>query len=164
MTGTFDHDLHRRRRGALNSFFSVASVRKLEPTIQDHTNKVLSRMEKASVTGEPIEMSIMFKAYASDTVVSYAFGDCFHFLDDPKFGKPYFEAVDIFFQLNHLFGHWPLIGWAVRMAPGWVMRNFGPSLREMWEKKLVRVRTLLQSTQMLTITVVDPEGARDQDF
>jgi cytochrome P450 len=158
MTGTFDHDQHRRRRGAINPFFSVASIRKLEPTIREHTNKVLSRMEQASISGEPIPMNLMFKAYASDTVVQYAFGDCFHFLDNPNWGRPYFEAVDTFFALNHLMGHWPWIGWLVRMAPGWVMRNFGPALREMWEKKLVRKMALLQHNQLLTITVVDPEG------
>jgi hypothetical protein len=27
----------------------------------------------------------------------------------------------------------------VGKAPGWVMRNFGEGLREMWEKKMVRL-------------------------
>jgi cytochrome P450 len=134
MTATEDHDMHRKRRGVINPFFSVASVRKLEPVIREHTEKVLNRIEHAS---GPIEMNVLFKAYASDTVVQYAFGDCFHFLDDAQCGKPYFKAVDMFFSLNHLFGHWPIVGWMVAKTPGWIMRNFGEGLREMWEKKMV---------------------------
>ncbi|KAF1842730.1 cytochrome P450 [Cucurbitaria berberidis CBS 394.84] len=132
MTATEDHDMHRRRRAVINPFFSVASVRKLEPVIRQHTEKVLARLEQAT---EPVEMNLLFKAYANDTVVQYAFGVCFHFLDDAECGKPYFKAVDMFFSLNHLFGHWPFIGWMVGKAPGWVMRNFGEGLREMWRRK-----------------------------
>ncbi|USP82213.1 Cytochrome P450 [Curvularia clavata] len=133
MTATEDHDMHRKRRGVINPFFSVASVRKLEPVIREHTEKVLNRIEQAN---GPIEMNVLFKAYASDTVVQYAFGDCFHFLDDAQCGKPYFKAVDMFFSLNHLFGHWPIVGWMVAKTPGWMMKNFGEGLREMWEKKM----------------------------
>ncbi|CAE7185156.1 hypothetical protein P3342_008311 [Pyrenophora teres f. teres] len=157
MTATEDHDMHRRRRAVINPFFSVASVRKLEPVIRQHTEKVLSRLEQAS--GKPFEMNLLFKAYASDTVVQYAFGDCFHFLDDAECGKPYFKAVDMFFSLNHLFGHWPLIGWMVAKTPGWVMKNFGEGLREMWEKKMWWIQKVREIR-----TSNDPERVKSTIF
>jgi cytochrome P450 len=104
MAATEGHNMHRRRRAVIIPFFSVASVRKLEPVIRQHTEKVLARLEQAS---EPVEMNLLFKTYTTDTVVQYAFGDSFHFLDDAECGKPYFKAVEMFFSLNHLFGHWP---------------------------------------------------------
>jgi hypothetical protein len=131
MTATEDHNMHRRRHAVIIPFFSVASIRKLEPVIRHHTEKVLARLEQAS---GPVEMNLLFKAYTSHTVGQYAFADCFHFLDDAECGKPYFKAVEMFSSLNHLFGHWPWMEWMVGKAPDWVMRNFGEGLREMWEK------------------------------
>ena len=34
MVATISHDMHRKRRGAMASFFSKASVRKVEPIIK----------------------------------------------------------------------------------------------------------------------------------
>ena len=41
---TKEHDLHRRRRAAVNPFFSKLSVRRVEPTIQRTLSKLISRM------------------------------------------------------------------------------------------------------------------------
>ena len=84
MTTTEDHGMHRKRRSIINPFFSVSSVRKLEPVTREHTEKVLNRIEQASGS---IEVSVPFKAYASDTVVQYAFSDCFHFLNNTSAGS-----------------------------------------------------------------------------
>ncbi|KAI1156181.1 cytochrome P450 [Nemania diffusa] len=80
MVATMDHDMHRRRRNAVNTFFSTASIQRLEPIMQDHISRI-------------------------DVITIYAFGDSFGFLDEPDLGRPYFEATGLFFELTHIFGH-----------------------------------------------------------
>ncbi|XDG09712.1 hypothetical protein ABKA04_009327 [Annulohypoxylon sp. FPYF3050] len=94
IVSTPDHDLHRQRRNALNSFFSVASVRRLEPIMKEYMGKLISRMEQAGNTGEILQMHHLFKACASDVITVYAFGVCFGFMDTPDFGRAFFESTD----------------------------------------------------------------------
>ena len=39
------HDQHRARRAALNHFFSMASVRRLEPVIAERVNALMQRLQ-----------------------------------------------------------------------------------------------------------------------
>ena len=50
---TVDHDLHRSRRGALNRFFSTASVRRLQFVIEERAQVLLERLRDfKNVEGE----------------------------------------------------------------------------------------------------------------
>ena len=39
-----EHDQHKARRAALNRFFSMASVRRLEPVIAERVNALMERL------------------------------------------------------------------------------------------------------------------------
>ncbi|RYP39101.1 hypothetical protein DL768_010736 [Monosporascus sp. mg162] len=97
IVSTSDHDLHRGRRNALNSFFSVASVRRLVATMKEYRAKMISRMEQAGETGEIMQMHHVFKACASDVITEYAFTECFGFMNTADFGRAFFESTDAFF-------------------------------------------------------------------
>ena len=75
MLATQDHELHRKRRSALNPYFSQQSVRRLEPIINDTLASLLSRMDGWSKTGSPTPMNIAFRAATKDVIQAYAFGD-----------------------------------------------------------------------------------------
>lgn len=139
MVATVDHDIHRRRRNALNSFFSGASIRRLEPIMKEHMAKILSRMEQSGERNEVVELHHVFKACTSDVITGYAFGDSFHFLDEREYGKSYFEATDVLFGLTHIFGHFPWFAILVRSAPAWAIKTFFPSMREVTERQKVRI-------------------------
>ena len=135
IVSTPDHDLHRRRRNALNSFFSVASVRRLEPLMKMCMAKLLSRMEDSGKAREVVQMHPMFKASASDVINLYAFGDCMEFMDAPDWGLPYFAATDRFFGLTHVFALFPgIVAWAQSM-PGWAVRLLAPSLSKLRDRQ-----------------------------
>ena len=59
---TAEHDLHKKRRAALLPFFSMASVRKLQPVIQERVNVLLDRLKGFKNTGEVLNASCMFAA------------------------------------------------------------------------------------------------------
>lgn len=44
MFSTTSHDQHKLRRAALNRFFSMASVKKLQPMIEERVDKLLKRL------------------------------------------------------------------------------------------------------------------------
>ncbi|KUI64499.1 Trichodiene oxygenase [Cytospora mali] len=128
IVSTPDHDLHRRRRNALNSFFSVASIRRLEPIMKKYMAKLIARMEKAGSTGEVLQMHHLFKACASDVITIYAFDDCFGFMDTPDCGKAFFESTD--------------------NMPTWLVKVLFPSLSELRDRQdwwITKVREIRNS-------------------
>ncbi|KAI1442048.1 cytochrome P450 CYP682H1 [Annulohypoxylon stygium] len=148
IVSTPDHDLHRQRRNALNSFFSVASVRRLEPIMKEYMGKLISRMEQAGKTGEILQMHHLFKACASDVITVYAFGVCFGFMDTPDFGRAFFESTDVFFLLTHIFGLVPWLVGYVQTVPTWMIKTFFPSLSELRDRQdwwIAQVRDIRNS-------------------
>ncbi|KAJ8063550.1 hypothetical protein OCU04_007422 [Sclerotinia nivalis] len=148
IVSTPGHDLHRRRRNALNSFFSVASIRRLEPIIRKHMEKMLSRMEVSGKTGEIVHMHHVFKACASDVITVYAFDDSFEYMNEPDYGRSFFESTDIFFYLTHIFGLVPGLVDFAQNAPGWLLKIFIPNLQQLRERQdwwIERVREIKSS-------------------
>jgi cytochrome P450 len=59
---TDDHDLHRRRRAALNPYFSKAKVRSLQPRIEEALDKLMGRFDGFQQSGEPMTVSLAYAA------------------------------------------------------------------------------------------------------
>jgi hypothetical protein len=135
IVSTPDHDLHRRRRNALNSFFSVASIRRLEPIMKKYMAKMITRMEQAGENGEIMSMHGVFKACASDVITEYAFGECFGFMNTPDFGRAFFESTDVFFYLTHIFGLVPWLVYYVQNMPSWLVKLLVPHLSELRDRQ-----------------------------
>ncbi|KAI0485715.1 cytochrome P450 CYP682H1 [Xylaria cf. heliscus] len=145
---TPDHDLHRRRRNALNSFFSVASIRRLEPIMKKYMAEMISRMEQAGQTGVIMQMHSVFKACASDVITEYAFGESFGFMYTPDFGKRFFESTDVFFFLTHIFGLVPWLVHCVQNIPSWLIKLLAPNLSELRDRQdwwIAKVREIRNS-------------------
>lgn len=140
IVATVDHDMHRMRRNSINGFFSNASIRRVEPIIKENLEKMLARWnEPTGKNGKVLHMHPVFKAYASDIITTYAFGDCFHFLDEEDWGMSYFASTDRYFSLTHVFGHFPIVMKLVNNMPTWALRIFIPNLTEMSGKQMVRL-------------------------
>lgn len=137
IVATAEHDVHRRRRNALNSFFSGASVRRLEPILQEYMCKMLHRMQKSGMQCEVVELHHMFKACASDIITLYAFGDSFHFMDQTDYGQPYFRAGEAFNSLTHVFGAFPWLLTIASSTPGWLMKYLKPEMTEFVDRREV---------------------------
>ncbi|KAK4223161.1 cytochrome P450 [Podospora fimiseda] len=148
IVSTPGHDLHRRRRNALNSFFSVASIRRLDIVMKEYTEKMLNRMEKISKSNNQVlQFHHMFKACASDVITIYAFGECFGFMELEDFGWSFFESTDEFFFLTHLFFLIPGLVQIAQNAPAWILKKIIPALGELrdrqdwWLNKVREIRT-----------------------
>ncbi|KAI0441396.1 cytochrome P450 [Xylaria telfairii] len=148
IVSTPEHDLHRRRRNALNSFFSVGSIRRLEPIMKKYMATMISCMEEAGKTGEVLTMHSIFKACASDVITEYAFGECFGFMNLPDFGRAFFDSTDFFFYLTHVFGLVPWLVHYVQNMPSWLVKLLVPSLSELRDRQdwwITKVREIKAS-------------------
>lgn len=137
---TIHHQTHRLRRNSINGFFSNASIRRVEPIIREKLGKMLARWADGAAgrEGKVLRVHTVFKAYASDIITTYAFGDCFHFLDEDDWGEAYFASTEIYFKLNHAFAHIPYLSRLVNYLPAAALGLFLPNLKEMSAKQSVR--------------------------
>ncbi|KAF9884916.1 hypothetical protein FE257_000907 [Aspergillus nanangensis] len=159
IVATAQHDVHRRRRNALNSFFSGANVRRLEPIIQENMHKVLVRMIASGEQSEVVEPHHMFKACASDIITFYAFGDSFRFMDRSDYGQPYFRSGEVFNSMTHIFGAFPWLLTLAILAPGWLVKYVKPEMAEFVDRRewwIGKVREIRNSN--------DPERAKNTIF
>lgn len=149
MVTTIDHDVHRRRRNAVNVFFSSSSIRRLEPILHERLARLLGRLRADE--DKPVQVHPFFRAFANDVITTYAFGRSFGLLDRPDLGRPFFEATDAFFRLEHLFGHFFWLADLVHSMPLWVVPLLFPSLKELAEKQawwVERVREIRNAPNM----------------
>lgn len=64
--GTIQHDLHRKRREALNPFFSKKSVQGLGPMISTKTDLLCKRFDDHLNSQTPINLSDVYFAFANE--------------------------------------------------------------------------------------------------
>ncbi|SPQ21598.1 081fbd33-2ec6-4db0-aec7-cd1a12f98c00 [Thermothielavioides terrestris] len=150
MVTTVDHDVHRRRRNAVNAFFSNNSIRRMEPILQERLRTLLRRI-RSGEPGKALEMHPVFRACTNDVITTYAFGRSLGLLDRADFGVPYFEASDVFFRLEHLFGHFHWLADLVQALPFWLVPMLFPSLQELVAKQawwMDRIREIRGSADM----------------
>lgn len=62
---TVDHDTHRMRRSAMNPFFSKASVRRLQPLVNERVDMLMSRIKGFRETGGTMPLSTAYTALSS---------------------------------------------------------------------------------------------------
>ena len=62
---TSDHDRHRSRRAAMSPFFSMASVRRLQPMIEERVQAFLKRLSELKGSGVVLRMPVVVNAFSN---------------------------------------------------------------------------------------------------
>lgn len=66
------------RRNSLNPFFSMSTVRSLQPVMQERIDVVMGRMKEFIDKDKVLNATYMLAAYTNDIVETYCFGKCQH--------------------------------------------------------------------------------------
>ncbi|KAI1271765.1 cytochrome P450 [Xylaria sp. FL0933] len=160
IVATISHERHRIRRNSISTFFSAASVGRVESSIKGKLEKMLERWNNFGRGGDAVlKMATVFQAYASDVITSYAFGDSANFLDDENWGEGYFSSQERYFRLTHIFGCFPIIMRLVNHMPAWVMSIFIPNLSAMSERQEWMINRIRQIR-----TSPDPNAVKSTIF
>jgi cytochrome P450 len=98
---TADHALHRRRRAALNPYFSKRSITEFQPVIRQKVEDLSKKIREYKERGIPIVLSEAYPAFAGDIITEYAFGVDYNHLESPEFSASFHAA----FMAAGEFGH-----------------------------------------------------------
>ncbi|KAF3768154.1 cytochrome P450 [Cryphonectria parasitica EP155] len=80
--GSIAHDLHRKRREALNSFFSHQRIGRLNPELADKISQIETVFSRAKESSEVLNLSDIYYAFCNDIVHEYCFGNSPNLLHD----------------------------------------------------------------------------------
>lgn len=96
--GTTDHDLHRRRRAALNPFFSKTQIRRFSPWIQERADILCRRLEEEyKGTGKVLVLNDAFTCFTADNIMRYSFAEHHNYVESPDFEAPLLKYIGSFF-------------------------------------------------------------------
>ena len=90
------------RRAAVSPFFSSASLRKLEPLIQDNVSRLISVFRRYRSTGEVIPLRPAFSALTSDVIADYCFGGSENYIEAEGFNAMVLETTDVLTDNMHV--------------------------------------------------------------
>ncbi|EKG12713.1 Cytochrome P450 [Macrophomina phaseolina MS6] len=125
---TVDHDLHRLRRGAMNRFFSKASVTRLEPLIRDTVAKLCAQIETYAGTGEPAKLNSAFSCMTTDIVTEYAFARSYNFLSAREFEPNFHKAITAGSDMGPLIKQLPWVLSLMRCLPRQAVARLNPAM------------------------------------
>lgn len=122
---------HRVKRAALNKHFSRRKVLQLEGIVKQKVDKMLSRMQSAfEMTGQ-IDLHYPFRAVSVDIVTDYAFDNSYGFLNQPEFGREFFDMVRGFGPATLFFQSFPEFRQRALKVPLWIGKMINKHLERM---------------------------------
>ncbi|KAM3081124.1 hypothetical protein ACMFMG_005080 [Clarireedia jacksonii] len=132
MVGTIGHDHHRMRRGAINRYFSKASVQRIEPLIQSNVNVLVRRLLEYRGSGKSVSLSAAYTCFTNDVVAEYAFGRPYHYLENSKdFQNKFHEALYNISKISHVI---KVLPWLLPM-----MQSLPPAVIKILDLKVSTV-------------------------
>jgi cytochrome P450 len=125
------HEVHKRRRDSLAQYFSMQSIRSLEPRIATVADNMMSRFKLAAQTGEVVNVSWMSAAFAMDVVTQYAFGEALGTTDMllDNMGKWAFDMSKNTLPMNPVSRQFKLLIATMTRLPDSVIVSMNPHVK-----------------------------------
>ena len=140
----------------MSPYFSKASVRRLEPVLQQALKSLLKRVSACAKGGDVMPMNDAYKAATSDVITAYCFGESVNYLEKDDYNVSFFEAVAAMFQMCWWIMHIPLLGRLMSCIPEPPLGLMMPGLKSM--SQMQRVSSLALVTE--TYSPIDQQWAR----
>lgn len=135
---TVGHDLHRMRRAQMSSFFSKASVRRLEPLVGKTVDKLTDALQTHRNSGEPVLMSSAYSGFAIDVITDYCFAKSYNLLDDQTFQKSMHHAFSRARSGMHWIRHFPRLFDVLKWLPRPVALRINQGIIALQDLQVVR--------------------------
>ena len=108
------------RRGALNRYFSKASVATLEPQIHDKVRKLCDQLESHAGSKKPVDLTMAFSCLTTDVVTEYAFSQSYNFLGSSTFEPNLRPAIFVSLKKGPVFKQLPFLLTILQSLPAYV--------------------------------------------
>lgn len=114
---TVEEQVHRRRRGALNPFFSKASIVANIPVIQDKLAIMCERLDKIRGSREVLDLEAVYLALTTDVLTQCSYGWTYDYINSPEWAMTW-KLVNTGGRASAaIVRSFPLIGAIVRSMP-----------------------------------------------
>ena len=123
IASTTQHDLHRIRRGALNSFFSKKAVIELEDITKSKVDELCSRLMTYAKDDKILNIGTAFTAVTLDIITKYCYDACLNCVEQPDFAPQWKELMAGLFEGVPIAKHFPWILKIFQSLP----RSWNPS-------------------------------------
>jgi cytochrome P450 len=127
---SFNHDVHRMRRAALNPFFSPAAVNRFHFKVQEVVDRLTNRMAKAIAKGEPIPIFFAYRCVSVDIICEYLFGKELFLVKREDWGRSFYGAWRVMFEMMALIRQIPFLLTVMRATPRWIIAATSPKSLE----------------------------------
>lgn len=149
---TIKADVHRGRRNALNPFFSVAAIAKIEPTIHALVDRLAARMAACAQKDEPIPLFYAYRCLTVDMISEYAFGKQLGLIDRADWGESFYLAWRALWEMSGLIRQLPIIMDIFEAMPRWLLAMINPGALEvidMQEATNVQMKAVLSADPVI---------------
>jgi cytochrome P450 len=135
--GTVEHDVHKRRKAAIQPFFAKQKIYELEPVVLRIAQSLCSRLEEYGQRRMVVPMRQALKCYCVDTIAEYCFAKNGDMINRPDFASDHWRnfAKGLDAGARHRYmPKWLLP--TVKSAPLWIQASIGPGLQffELWHE------------------------------
>ncbi|KUJ12388.1 cytochrome P450 [Mollisia scopiformis] len=136
--GTVSHRLHRRRRAALNPFFSKQQINRLQPMLTHMISKLCSRIDEFEESGQPMGMRPVYMCLTTDIVTLYALNQSWGYLDSEDFAPLWVETIKAVTVAGAVIKQFPWVLPLMRILPRGVVRVMDPGMIMLleWQEKI----------------------------
>ena len=114
---TVGHALHRRRRAALNPYFSSANVAKRQYIIQTHTRELSERIRGEIQAGSTFDLGDALSATSIDIATDYIVGRSYKCLESADFNRGITNMIRAHGEIWRRSKHIPFVGPAMVAMP-----------------------------------------------
>ncbi len=138
---TIDHDLHRKRRQAVNSLFSKRSIQALEKdVIQRRIFDLCNRLARTCQGASVVNLSHAVTGLTLDVINEYCFGDDSRNLRKEEYGKEFYDFTHEGTQTRVVMRMFPGPFRFLVTLPAWIARYINPyfALLEGYNKILLK--------------------------
>ncbi|WPB07075.1 uncharacterized protein RHO25_011735 [Cercospora beticola] len=143
-----EHDLHRKRRAPVNSFFSKKAVTELSPLIQGHIQNFCRRVKESQGTGKSLRLDHAYTALTMDIISDYSYGNSYEALNTPDMMAGWVSAISRGAETLHINKFFPWFIYTMKALPAWLVVKLNPSfggIIQMQEKQAEDVDEVIKS-------------------
>ncbi|KAI9720219.1 MAG: hypothetical protein M1812_003037 [Candelaria pacifica] len=126
IASTAAHDVHKGRRGILNTYFSRNNIDGLQPSIKWHLEKMCRRMREYKEEGKAVPLNLAFASLAADIVTNYLMPQPYYLLDTPDFSPSYYYMMRAASQYSQTAKNFAWAYPLLERVPRWLGRFASP--------------------------------------
>jgi cytochrome P450 len=160
---TIEEGVHRKRRGALNPFFSKASIIANIPIIQDHLAVMVDRLDKIAGSREVLDLEAVYLALTTDVLTLCSYGWSFDYIHHPEWAYTW-KVINTGGRASAaIVRSFPLVGAIVRSVPLWLAVKLVPPVGFMksWMQRVgIQVRKIKSDPE--TMQMIKTEKRRKE--